>query len=251
MNKLPSKPANATVHLLFFVSVLLLVSCTVTNNLYVNDPSPLPKGKSELYGGIGMGLKPRIDSVSANGEVFSNDFRRSYSLLFGGRYGVNHFFTISGGIHLPEIVGGIGGNIRPQISLFPDVSPFNVALAGDLGFVFAKDSVTFLGTTTEQENLTKGAIHGDVSLPMSVSLSRNTRLVLTPRYSFNTFYFQRKYDMAKTKRNHVQYPALSLGLRTRDFLFESSLMSWSGNHYYVFGLVIFIRNFDNNLFESP
>ena len=102
----------------FILSSLIMGSCTVSNNLYINDPVPLSKNDMEGYGGFGMGLQPRIDSVGEFGEVFSSGLQRSYNLVLGGRYGITHLFNVGASFHLPEILGGFGLTLRPQMSLF-------------------------------------------------------------------------------------------------------------------------------------
>jgi hypothetical protein len=42
-----------------------VMSCTVTNNLYVNNPTPLGKERGEIYAGIGTGVTPKVDSITA------------------------------------------------------------------------------------------------------------------------------------------------------------------------------------------
>ena len=223
-----------TVLLLFFS-----VSCTVTNNMYVNDPVPVSKNQVEAYGGFGMGLQPKIDSVSEFGEVFSSSLQRSYNLLIGGRGGITHRFTLGGSIHLPQIIGGFGINLRPQVSLFPNITPFNIALAADIGGTFTKDSITILGSSSYQDNESKGAFTFDFSLPISQRFGKETRLVITPRYSFNTFYLRREFEYDRSKRFRVHYPALSVGLRANRLHMEGTVAKFEKDYKIMAGIVFF------------
>ena len=220
--------------------IILLGSCTVSNNLYVNDPIPLSKNDMEGYGGFGMGLQPKIDSVGEFGEVFSSGLQRSYNLVLGGRYGVTHLFNIGASMHLPEIVGGFGLTLRPQMSLFPNVTNFNMAIAADFGGTFSKDSITILGSSSYQDNETRGQINADFSLPIAQKFSKNTWLVITPRYSFNTFYLRREFEGEKSKKMRVEYPALSLGLRMNKVQVESTVVKFNENYKFMAGIVVFL-----------
>ncbi len=218
---------------------LLAVSCTVTNNMYVNDPVPVTKNQAEAYAGFGMGLQPRIDSVSNIGEVFSSSLQRSYNLVAGGRGGITHRFTLGGSIHLPEVVGGFGLNLRPQLSLFPNVAPFNMAIVADIGGTFAKDSIRFLGSSEYRDNESRGAFTMDLSLPVSQRLGKETRLIITPRYSFNTFYLRREFEYERSKRFGVQYPALSVGLRAKRVHMEGTIAKFNQEYKFMAGIVFF------------
>lgn len=219
--------------------LLFSASCTVTNNMYVNDPVPVSKNQVEAYAGIGMGLQPRIDYVSEEGEVFSSSLQRSYNLVAGGRGGITHRFTLGGSIHLPEVVGGFGLNLRPQLSLFPNVAPFNIALAADIGGTFAKDSIRFLGSSEYQDNESRGVFTMDFSLPVSQRLGKQTRLIITPRYSFNTFYLRKEFDYDKSKRFKAHYPALSVGLRANRVHLEGTVARFNQDYKFMAGIVFF------------
>ena len=68
---------------LLIFSAALLPSWVVTNNLYVNDPTPLGKGNGEFFPSIATGIKPKIDSVSNNQSVnFSNKISTAPILSF-------------------------------------------------------------------------------------------------------------------------------------------------------------------------
>jgi hypothetical protein len=221
------------------ILLLFSVSCTVTNNMYVNDPVPVTKNQVEAYGGFGMGLQPRIDSVSDIGEVFSSSLQRSYNLVFGGRGGITHRFTLGGNLHFPQIIGGIGINLRPQFSLFPNITPFNIAVAADIGGTFAKDSITILGSSDYQDNESKGVFTFDLSLPVSQRFGKETRLIITPRYSFNTFYLRQEFEYDRSKRFKVQYPALSVGLRANRVHMEGTVAKFEKDYKFMAGIVFF------------
>lgn len=241
MMKTPQFIPNFTnikiIRLLTIIFPILFVSCIVSNNLYVNDPVPVSKRAAAGYVGVGMGLKPKIDSISYIGEVFSSGFQRSYNLVLGGRYGVTHLFNLGGAIHLPEIVGGFGASLRPQMSLLPNVTDFNIAIAADFGFVFTEDSVKILGSSSYWDNTTKGSINADFFLPIGQKLGKDVWLIVTPRYSFSTFYLRREFEVEKTKKMNVQYPALSLGLKMKKLQFETSVVHYNNKQKYMFGIV--------------
>lgn len=222
------------------LTIVLLSACTVTNNLYINDPVPLKKSDYELYGGIGMGLTPRIDSVSEIGEVFSHSLRTSYNLVMGGKVGVSNLVGLQLGIHLPEIVGGAGGTLRAQMSMFPNPAKSNLALVVDLGGVIAKDTFEIIGLDISTETKTRGAINADFSLPIGYQIGRNTRLIATPRYSFNTFYLRRSFTSDRSKRMKVQYPAFSFGLRAKKVQVEATVTKYKDSYSFMTGIVFFI-----------
>lgn len=223
----------------YFLTAAIVTSCTVTNNLYVNNPSPLPKGDAELYAGIGTGLQPKIDSISAIGEVFSNGLKGSYNLVVGTRIGVTNLMNLVLNFHFPEIVGGVGANIRPQVSLFPGVAGFNIALAADLGGTLAKDSIEILGSSIYVGDKVRGALNADFSVPASWKFGTNTTLILTPRYSFNTFYLRREFDMGKSKRMNAGFPAFTIGLRQKRFHLEATALNYK-NHFKIMGGFVYV-----------
>jgi hypothetical protein len=205
--------------------------------LYVNDPVPVPRDSGIVYGGVGMGLKPRIDSVLVSGEVYSHGFHRSSLLLVGFRYGITDQFSVNVAAHFPEIASGFGLNVRPQYSLFSAESPFNIAPAFDAGFVLSDDESNW----GEDNPESKGAINADFSMPVSISFSPQSRIIFTPRYSFNTFYFRRSFTSDKSKRVHLRYPALSAGLRINKVHLESTVIRFESVYKVVFGIVYFFE----------
>jgi hypothetical protein len=236
-------PGNSYLESLLLLAFMLglFSACTVTNNLYVNNPVPLTKGNYEVYGGLGLGLKPQIDSITNSGEVFSHDFRTSYYLVFGGRYAFTDQFNVSGSMHLPEILGGFGANIRPQISLMSRESKLNMALAADIGGVFFQDSISPFGIEIDIDPETRGAFNIDFSNPLGVKLGKETWLVFSPRYSFTWFYFRKAFDHNDSKNFLVRYPALSLGLRAKRIHLELSAAKVNNKNRYFAGLVYFFN----------
>lgn len=220
-----------------FPLFFLIVSCTVTNNLYINDPVPLEKHHYCFYGGIGMGLAPEIDEVADNGEVFCKNLKYDFNLSLGGKYGFTDHFNAGATIHFPKIIGGAGISLRPQFSLFHHNTIFNIAINADLGIVFPQDSIKFLGTSFPLETETKGAMNADLAIPFSFRLYNNTRLIVTPRYSYNSFALREEYDSEREKKKKVRYPALSLGIKINKIFLESSVIHWDNKQFYVFGLV--------------
>lgn len=225
----------------FVITILamaLFSSCTVTNNLYVNNPFPLEKNTYEAYAGLGLGLEPKVDSVSAIGEVFSNDFTTSYSLVVGGRYGFAENFSVGGSLHLPQILGGIGLNLRPQYSLLSQETGFNLAIAADIGGVFSKDSITELGLDIELDPEVRGSFNTDFSIPVGARLSENLWVMVTPRYSFSWFYFREQFEGSDSKTVAAKYPALSLGLRAKKIHFELTGTRLKSK-YRIFGGIVY------------
>lgn len=223
----------------FLIISTLLVSCTVSNNLYVNNPVPLTKLNFETYGGIGMGLKPKIDSVSIIGEVFSSSFSRTINLVAGGRYGITHVFNISGSIHLPQVAGGVGLSIRPQLSMFPNITNFNLGVAVDIGGVIATDSIRIAGIERYRDLETRGAYNVDFSLPMALKLAEQVWIIVTPRYSFNSSLVRKEYGSEKNNTMNAHFPVLSLGLRLRKYQLESTVIHFNNKQQYMFGIVYF------------
>jgi len=234
--------ALATVRMIAYSIVLMVTgsSCTITNNMYVNDPFPLQKLDHEVFGGVGMGLKPKIDSISSAGEVFTSGFKCSYNLIFGARMGVTSLFDLGLAVHLPEIVGGAGATLRPQLSMYPYPAKFNLALAGDIGFVIADDNPTILGVDIEVDDPTRGAFVADFSLPIGYQTGKNTKLFITPRYSFNTFYLRRSFDDYKSKKFNARFPVLSLGIKHKQVQFETTALGYKEHYRFIAGIVVFL-----------
>ena len=95
--------------------LLLMFSCTVTNNLYVNDPVPAQDKEANFYIGIGTGVRADIDSVNKSGDItFSDDLTMAPNLYFGGQVNVLDQLDLRFTLHLPYIIGGIGLRAGPQ-----------------------------------------------------------------------------------------------------------------------------------------
>jgi hypothetical protein len=240
MNLLSQTPVKGRILACMTAVLFASTSCTVTNNLYVNDPFPLQKSDYVFYGGAGMGLKPKIDSISTTGEVFSSGFKNSYSLVFGTRVGITSLFNLGLNVHLPEIVGGAGASLRPQLSMFPYPAKFNLALAGDIGFVVVDDNPTIFGVDIEIDDPTRGAFHADFSLPLGYQTGRNTKIFITPRYTLNTFYLRRNFESDRSKRFNAQIPVLSMGVRYKQVQFETTALKYKNHYKYMAGIVVFL-----------
>jgi hypothetical protein len=209
---------------LFLVLPLSITSCTVTNNLYINDPVPAGKGKVELYAGLGTGLMPKIDSTSENGDIhFSNDLSVAPNLCVGGRYGLGEQTDIRFALHLPHIISGFGLKAGMQQSIFKSWTKFNIALGADAGFVVAKDTLHLGDVAIALDPATKGAINADFFMPLSCNFNENYRIILTPRVSFNTIYIRRNQYEKKSQKYSPVYSALSLGAHLNRLYLEATV----------------------------
>lgn len=234
---------NAIRRLIDLGFVLLIFSCTVTNNLYVNDPVPTKKGEGQVYLGLGTGVRAEIESVDDNGNInFSDDLTLAPNLSVGaqGRIIDNLDFRIA--MHLPYIIGGFGLRAGAQYSFFKDNATFNMAVGTDLGFVVAKDSLKFLGTTSALEIYANGGINADFFMPISYSFNDNTRIIITPRFSFNTIYIRKNTNDPESFKFKPNLPSLALGLRTRVVYFEISAFRFQDTFFPNFGIVYLFRN---------
>lgn len=196
------------------------------------------KGKGEAYGGIGMGLETKIDSVSdISGAIhFSDKIITAPVLAFGIQAGAAKQTDIRLAFHLPKIFGGFGLRAGVQQSIFNPDSKFNVALGTDLGFVISKDSIHIFGSGNEINKSTNGAINADFFLPIGFSSQKNFRIVLTPRYSLNVMYVRKFRDERKSNSFKFSYPALSLGIRKKHFYFEATGIFYQKSFYPNFGV---------------
>ena len=87
------------------VSLVLgvLSSCTVLNNLYVNDPNPVGKGNNEMYFGVGSGLRPVIDDITNEGDlIFSGDVSMAPNFIVGGLTGLGKQLDIRACANFPK-----------------------------------------------------------------------------------------------------------------------------------------------------
>ncbi len=225
------------------ISLNCLVSCTVTNNLYVADPNPMGKGNEQAYFGIGTGVQAKIDSVNkTNGNInFSNKISTAPVLSIGGQFGISNRTDIRLAIHLPKIFGGLGIRAGLQHSFLDSLSMVNFAIGCDLGGVFTRDSIKFFGSKTSVNKETNGAINADFFIPISVKIKKDLLIVLTPRYSLSTFYILENQLNTVDKNFNLGYPALSLGIRNRQFYFEASSIFYNEKVYPHLGFVRFIN----------
>ena len=227
----------------YFCGILFLSSCAVTNNLYVNDPVPVQKGNNYFYLGVGTGVEAKIDSVSANGDIaFSNELKMVPNLNFGGQFGLVHNLDLRLAVHLPNFLGGFGARLGPQYAFFGRESKFNMAIGSDLGFVLAKDSIKIFGSTTALDIYVNGAINADFFLPISFNFNENSRIIITPRYSFNTFYIRRNTMEKKGRKFNPNVPSLAIGLRLNRIYLEASAFRFQNEYFPNFGLIYVFKN---------
>lgn len=228
------------IYKLWFLSALplSLISCVTTNNLYVNNPVPLGKGKGEAYVGLSTGVAAKIDYVSPeNGKIhFSNKIKSAPVLSAGLQVGILNQTDIRLALHFASVGGSFGFRTGVQHSFFDFQSKMNIALGTDLGFVVALDSMKILGTMTAIDKSANGAINADVFIPVSIRLKDNFSLVVTPRYSLNTIYVRKFEDENSSVPFKFKYPAVSLGIRTGKLYFEVTTLIYHHTVYPHFGL---------------
>lgn len=214
-----------------------LTACTVSNNLYIANPNPMGKGNNMAYIGVGTGVQLKIDSVNKdNGNInFSNKIATAPILAIGGQFGISKKTDIRLAVHFPKIIGGFGIRAGLQHSFWESNSKINIALGVDLGGVFSRDSIKILGSKTSVNKETNGALNADFFIPFSVKLNTNTSLIITPRYSFNTFYIRRNQLYNEANNFNLSYPALSLGIKSKKMYFEITTISYDNKLYPHFG----------------
>lgn len=225
----------------FFLILLawLLPSCVVTNNLYVNDPTPLGKNNGFGYIGAGTGIKLKMDSISNNTTInFSDKISAAPVLSLGGQIGVGERMNLKGAIHFPQIIGGFGIRGGAQYSFFNPDSRFNAALGVDLGGVWGRDSIKFLEMKLPHE--VNNAFNADFSLPISFKFKEHFSMILTPRYSFNSFDVKRFTDRTISREFTLFVPVLSLGARIQNFYLEASTIYYNNTLYPHFGVAFII-----------
>ncbi len=228
---------------LFCVCLVLAVlcACSVTDNLYVNNPVPAGKGNYEVFGGIGTGIRAKTDSVSDNGNIYASGKTVLAPVLsIGAQAGLLKHMDLRAALYLPYVIGGVGGRIGTQYSLFDSASVFNAALGTDFSFSFAKDSLTLFGSTSALNPDSKGSLSFAFFLPFSYRLSEHALLILTPRYSFNSFYFHENKNTSKSNRIGIKYPSLTLGFRIKSFYLESSALFYNHTVYPHGGIVWYL-----------
>ncbi len=239
----------ATIKTTYRIWILLIVfsSCTVTNNLYINDPVPLGKGNACGFIGIGTGLAPDIDSTSLNGDIhYSDNLSLAPNLCFGGQFGLGEQFDLRLNIHLPYLVTGFGLHAGIQYSFFRKWTLFNAAVGTDIGFVVAKDTLRLGSLHIGLDPATKGAINADFFLPVSYNLKDNYRFVLTPRISLNTLFIRKNKYERKSQKYSPIYPALSFGTFLNRLYLEATVQYIDMDVRPGFGIVYTFPNVNSN-----
>lgn len=209
----------------------------VTNNLYVNDPTPMMKGKGKGYLGIGTGITPRSDSISADKKInFSNKIAVAPILSFGGQIGLGEHMNIRIAGHLPGFIGGFGLRAGTQYGFFDRKSKFNVAIGLDLGFVIARDSMRIFGTRRALAIESKLGYNADFFMPISYKFTKDFMVVLTPRYSYTTIEIRKYTNHSSSANLKLNSPIVSLGVRYRQLYLETSIMHYGNRFYPNFGV---------------
>lgn len=211
--------------LIIVTAVFALNSCTVTNNMYLNDPEPCGRGKVDLYAGIGTGMQVKLDSVYDQG-YYTTSYRTTIapSASLGTQFGVTNQCDVRVSIHFPYIIGGFGIHAGVQNSFFNAASRFNMAVGIDAGGVLSKKTI-HNDDQSEDVKLnppTKGAMNADIFMPFSYRISDNMRLILTPRYSFNILYVRSVEDPGDNRHFNLSFPVLTLGMKIHNLYFEAS-----------------------------
>ena len=223
--------------------LLLLFSCAVTNNLYVNDPVPTQNGEASLYLGVGTGVRAEIESVDPDGTInFSDEVSMAPNFYFGGQLNVVDKLGLRFSMHLPYLIGGFGLRAGPQYSFFKKESKFNMAVGTDLGFVVAKDSIKIFGSSSPLDIHANGAINADFFIPFSFSFNEYTRIILTPRYSFNTIFIRYNTGDDETYKFRPNVLSMALGMRIKRFYFEYSSFRYQGQYFPNFSIVYMLNN---------
>lgn len=224
----------------FPILIMLAVfsSCTVTNNLYYNDPTAVGKGEGDFYLGISSGLMPDMDDIDDSGNItYTGDFTWAPNLAIGGQYGFYDRFGARFAMHFASIIGGAGVRIGPQYNFFSPGSRFNAGIGADIGFIQAWDSISIFELNKE----TNGGWHADVFMPFSFSFNETTRIILTPRYSYNTLYIRENKYHPRDWKYRPRSPSLALGLRSGNFYLEASVLYHKSTFYPNFGIAISIN----------
>lgn len=195
------------------------------------------KGNEQVYLGIGTGVEAKIDSISKNtGEInFSDKISTAPVLSFGGQFGITNQTDARIAVHLPKIIGGLGIRAGLQHSFLDSNSTINIAIGMDLGGVFSKDSIKIFGSKTEIGKETNGALNADFFIPVSIRFQNNMMLILSPRFSFNSFFIRENQFNNDDNTFKLGYPALTLGIKSRKFYFESSALCYGNKLYPQFG----------------
>lgn len=221
--------------------IYLITSCTVTNNMYVNNASPQKKGEYEGYFGLGTGFQAKIDSTPDDSVIYYSDqIKQTVILYVGGQYGLTDKINVRAAVHLPKIIGGLGIRAGIQYSLFDNESTFNAAAGGDFGFVISRDSIKFGSTRFGFENAkyANGSVSADFFIPLTYKPKDNIFISLTPRYSFNSLAIRQRLYEKSSKSHKISYPALTLGFKISDFYFEASAAYYGSKVFPLAGIAV-------------
>ena len=230
-------------NLIILGTLFLMFSCAVTNSLYINDPVSARDEGMTLYAGIGTGVRADIESVDQDGNIrFSDDITMAPNVYGGGQVNLVDKLDLRLSLHLPYLIGGFGLRAGPQYSFFSKESFFNMAIGTDLGFVVAKDSIKIFGSTSPLDIYANGAINADFFLPISFSFNQHTRIIITPRYSFNTIYIRHNTNDSESFKFKPTLPSLALGLRMKMLYFEFSAFRFQNEYFPNFGIVYIFQN---------
>ena len=229
----------------YFGLILLVSSCAVTNNLYINDPVPSQKDEGNFYVGIGSGIIGIIDSFHQNSNIsipFNID--KAPNVYFGGQTYLTDKLDFRLSLHFPGIIGGIGLRVGTQYSFFQAESIYNMAIGTDLGFVVATDLIfeNLEITIGTEDNYANMAINADFFVPMSYSINQNTRLILTPRYSLNSIQKRENSDDLDSPKFSPRLFSLAVGLKVKKFYFEFSTFNFLDKYYCNFGMAYMFLN---------
>jgi hypothetical protein len=220
------------------VYLMLATSCTVVNNLYVNDPVPLEKDSIRTYIGLGSGFVPKIDSISENGTVYhQNKLKLAPNLCFGGQIGLGNQTDLRLAVNLPYIITGFGIRAGVQHSFFKKETPFNMAIGADAGVVFTTDSLFGSNLNYPMQN----TLNADVFLPMSYSFSPDNRIILTPRLSYNAFYVRKNIYENKTTIYTPLIPSITVGVKLKRIYIETGIHSVNRILFPNFGISYLIK----------
>jgi hypothetical protein len=234
---------------IYFLCVIpiLTLSCTVTNNLYVNDPIPQGKGNYYFFAGLGTGLIPDIDSTSINGDIhYSNKLSLAPNLCLGGQVGLGRQTDLRFNVHFPYLVTGFGLHAGIQYSFFRKWTLFNAAIGSDIGFAVEKDTLRLGSVHIGLDPSTQGALNADFFLPVSYNLNEKCRFVLTPRMSLNMIFIRKNEYGQKSQIYSPVYPALSLGAFLNKLYLEATVQYIDMTIKPGFGIVYTFQNDDNS-----
>jgi len=222
-------PLTGPYGLLLGACCWLLTSCAVQNNLYLNNPVPLPRGEAVAYGGASAGIRPVIDSTDVNGFTYYSDVLQLAPMLnLGVNVGLTNRVGLGVDVHLPYGFAGFGMNVRPQISFFPASSGFNVALSGRAGFAISSENLQITNNISiyigDLQDV-RGTLNASLALPMSVRMGEDTYLFITPRWSRTSFAIWDNTDFRdRVYRRGYTFPILSIGARLKNVHIEGTVI---------------------------